>query len=130
MGSMWAFFYTIIQASVVDDFVASTKKNQKGLLLGVSTLLGRLVATIDEGIFALVHWITGFPEGVTTYTELVTEVTLLGGDVGLTLLGIRLLFGVIPSVILIAGTFIFWKYFPLTQDKIIANKKILEELGF
>lgn len=130
MGSMWAFFYTIIQASVVDDFVAKTRKNQKGILLGVSTLLGRLVATIDEGILALVNWATGFPEGVSTYTELVNEITLLGGDLGLALLGLRLLFGIIPSVILLAGTIVFWKYFPLTQDKVLENKKILEELGF
>ena len=100
MGSMWAFFYTIIQASVVDDFVAKTGKNQKGILLGVSTLLGRLVATIDEGILALVNWATGFPEGVTTYGELVTALTLSGGDLGLALLGLRLLFGVIPSLTL------------------------------
>ena len=130
MGSMWAFFYTIIQASVVDDFVARTGRNQKGLLLGVSTLLGRLVATIDEGILALVHWLTGFPEGVTTYTELETAITLAGGDLGLALLGIRLLFGIIPSIILIAGTLIFWKWFPLTQDKVLENKRILEELNF
>ena len=60
---MWAFFYTIIQASVIDDFVASTRKNQKGMLIGVATLLSRLVATIDEGIMALVHGVTGFPAG-------------------------------------------------------------------
>ncbi|MFW9936473.1 MAG: MFS transporter [Candidatus Thorarchaeota archaeon] len=130
MGSMWAFFYTIIQASVVDDFVAKTRKNQKGILLGISTLLGRLVATIDEGILALVNWATGFPEGVTTYSELVTKINLLGGNLGLALLGLRLLFGIIPSLIILAGTLIFWKYFPLTQEKVLENKKILEELGF
>ena len=126
MGSMWCFFYTIIQASVVDDFVATTKKNQKGLLLGVSVLLGRLVATLDEGILALVHFFTGFPSGVETYAELVAS----GANVTIVLLGIRLLFGIIPCVVLLTGTLLFWKYFPLTQDKVLENKKILEELGF
>jgi GPH family glycoside/pentoside/hexuronide:cation symporter len=130
MGSMWCFFYTIIQASVVDDFVATTKKNQKGILLGVSVLLGRLVATIDEGIFALVHGLTGFPAGEETYAGLVTAVTAAGGDLNLVLFGIRLLFGIIPCLILLVGTLVFWKFFPLTQDKILENKKILEELGF
>ena len=130
MGSMWCFFYTIIQASVVDDFVATTKKNQKGILLGVSILLGRLVATVDEGICALVHTLTGFPAGEETYAGLVAAVTAAGGDLNLVLFGIRLLFGIIPCVILLAGTFVFWKYFPLTQDKVLENKKILEELGF
>jgi Na+/melibiose symporter-like transporter len=130
VGSMWAFFYTIIQASVIDDFVASTRKNQKGILLGVSTLLGRLVATLDEGVMALVHTTTGFPAGSVDYAGLVTAVTAAGGDINMVLLGIRLLFGVIPSVIIIAGTLVFWKYFPLTQDKVLENKRILEELGF
>ncbi|NHJ23714.1 MAG: MFS transporter [Candidatus Lokiarchaeota archaeon] len=130
MGSMWAFFYTIIQASVIDDFVASTRKNQKGILLGVSTLLGRLVATLDEGVMALVHTTTGFPAGSEDYAGLVTAVNAAGGDVNLVLLGIRLLFGIIPSIVIIVGTFVFWKYFPLTQDKVLENKRILEELGF
>ena len=128
MGSMWAFFYTIIQASVVDDFVVKTKKNQKGILLGVSTLLGRLVATIDEAILALVNGLTGLPEGVATYSEL--ELLLSAPQLELALIGIRLLFGIIPSVILIIGTVVFWKWFPLTQDKVLENKRILEELGF
>ena len=126
MGSMWAFFYTIIQASVVDDFVATTKKNQKGILLGVSILLGRLVATLDELIFASIHSITGFPAGVANYADLVSS----GADVGLVLMGIRLLYGIIPGVILLIGTLIFWKYFPITQEKVSENKQILEELGF
>lgn len=130
MGSMWAFFYTIIQASVVDDFVAKTKRNQKGILLGISTLLGRLVATVDEIILAAVHSSTGFIEGNETYAELLAAVTAAGGDIGLVLFGIRLIFGVIPSIIIIIGTLIFWKFFPLTQDKVLENKKILEELGF
>ena len=130
MGSMWAFMYTIIEASVVDDFVASTGKNQKGLLLGVATLLIRLVATLDEGIMALVHGITGFPTGVETFGELETAVLLAGGDLDLVLFGLRLLLGVIPSIIIFIGTIIFWKYFPLTQDKVLENKRILADLNF
>ncbi len=130
MGSMWAFMYTIIQASVVDDFVATTKKNEKGILLGISVLLGRLVATVDEGIIAGVQTITGFPSGVDSYDALVSTLTTTGGDLALALLGIRVLMGIIPGLILLAGTFIFWKFFPLTPEVVARNKKILEELGF
>ena len=130
MGSMWSCFYTIIQASVVDDFVATTKKNQKGVLLGVSVLLGRLVATVDEGIITLVQIITGFPAGVADFASLEAAIISTGGNLGLALLGIRLLVGIIPAIILILGTLIWWKYFPLTQEKILQNKKILEEIGF
>ncbi len=130
MGSMWAFFYTIIQASVIDDFVVKTGKNQKGILLGASTLLGRLVALIDEAILASVMMFTGFPEGITTYAQLENELGAGSSELELALFGIRLLFGIIPSIILIVGTLIFWKWFPLTQDKVLENKRKLEELGF
>ncbi len=130
MGSMWAFMYTIIQASVVDDFVAKTKKNQKGILLGISVLLGRLVATIDEGIIAGVQTITGFPAGVDNYNALVSALSATGGDLALALMGIRALMGLIPGVILFIGTLIFWRFFPLTPDVVKKNKQILEELGF
>ncbi|MHA1466740.1 MAG: MFS transporter, partial [Promethearchaeota archaeon] len=55
MGSLWAFIYTIIQANVVDDYVASTGKNQKGILIGTSLFFGRLAATLDELLLATVH---------------------------------------------------------------------------
>ena len=100
------------------------------MLLGVATLLSRLVATIDEGIMALVHGVTGFPAGAQDYDGLVILVNAAGGDINFVLIGIRLLFGIIPSIVLIIGTLIFWKYFPLTQDKVLENKRILEELGF
>jgi GPH family glycoside/pentoside/hexuronide:cation symporter len=126
MGSMWAFFYTIIQANVIDDFVARTKKNQKGILLGTSVFIGRLAATIDEFIIATVHSLTGFVPGKETYPELAASVA----DINLVLWGIRLLQGVIPGIIILIGTLIFWKYYPLTQDVVLKNKEALEKLGF
>ncbi|MHA1489894.1 MAG: MFS transporter [Promethearchaeota archaeon] len=126
MGPMWALMYTIIQASVVDDFVVRTKKNQKAILIGTVILFSRLVATIDELIFAVVHNLTGFVAGYETYEALNAVVV----DMNLVLFGIRLLFGVIPGLVLLAGTLIFWKFFPLTKDRVAKNKVELEKLGF
>ncbi|MFW9951358.1 MAG: MFS transporter [Candidatus Thorarchaeota archaeon] len=126
MGSMWCFMYTIIQASVVDDFVVRTKKNQKAILIGTIILLGRLVASLDELVFSIVHGLTGFQPGYTTYEALAAVVP----DIELVLIGIRLLFGIIPALILLAGTLIFWKFFPLTPDIVLKNKIELEKLGF
>ena len=130
MGSMWAFFYTIIGNAVIDDFVATTKKNQKGILLGVLAVTARLVATLDEGIITLVQNFTGFPTGVENYAALEAEVIANGGDIGLMMNGIRLLMGVIPALIIFFGTFVFWKIYPLTPDKVAENKRILKELNF
>jgi len=126
LGSLWGFIYTIIQANVVDDYVAKTKKNQKGILIGTSLFFGKLAATLDELIIATVHSLTGFVPGKATYSELAGAVA----DINLVLLGIRLLSGVIPAIIMLIGTLIFWKYYPLTQDEVMKNKKELEKLGF
>ncbi len=130
MGSMWAFFYTMIVNSVIDDFVAKTRKNQKGILIGVLAILGRLVATLDEGIITLVQNYTGFPAGVSDFPALESAVLDAGGDMTLVLNGIRVLVGVIPAIIIFIGTFVFWKVYPLTPDKVKENKAILRELNF
>jgi len=129
-GGLNAFTSTILFPSVVDDFVVRIGKNQKGVLIGIAALLGRLVATIDETIIAWVHNITGFIEGNETYAEMLVDVTAAGGDINLVLLGIRLLMGIIPAVVLLLGILVFWKWFPLTQDVVVNNKIKLEELGF
>ena len=125
-GSLWAFIYTILGANVQDDYAAKTGKNQKAILVGTGVFLGRLAATIDELIIATVHTLTGFKPGYDTYEGLAGAVS----DIELVIWGLRLLGGVIPAIIMFIGTFIFWKYYPLTQEEVLKNKKILEELGF
>jgi GPH family glycoside/pentoside/hexuronide:cation symporter len=125
LGSLWAFIYTIISANVQDDFAVRTKKNQKAILVGTSVFFGRLAATIDELIIAIVHTLTGYVPGNESYAELAASVA----DINLVLWGIRLLGGVIPAIIMFIGTLIFWKYYPLTQDIVLKNKEQLEKLG-
>ena len=125
LGSLWAFIYTIIAANVQDDFAVRTKKNQKAILVGASVFFGRLAATIDELIIAIVHTLTGFVPGKGSYAELAASVA----DINLVLWGIRLLSGIIPAIIMFIGTLIFWKYYPLTQDVVLKNKEQLEKLG-
>jgi len=45
------------------------------------------------------------------------------------LLGIRLLSGLIPAIVMLAGVLVFWKFFPLTKEIVLENKAKLEELG-
>jgi Na+/melibiose symporter-like transporter len=46
------------------------------------------------------------------------------------LIGIRLIQGVIPALVLLVGVLVIWKFFPLTQEKLLSNKAKMEELGF
>jgi len=114
-GGLNTFTSTIIFPSVADDFVVKTKKNQKGVLFGIFALLSRLVETLDKLIFAIIHTITGFEDDPYSISAI---------------FGIRLLQGIIPAVILLAGILIFWKFFPLTQEVVIKNKAELEKLRF
>ena len=129
-GGLNSYVYTIISPSVTEDVIVKMGKNQKGVLLGVSALLGRLVSSIDEFIVAVVHNTTGFIEGNETYADMLSAVTLAGGDINLVLIGIRLIQGVIPALVLLLGVLIIWKFFPLTQERILNNKAKMQELGF
>lgn len=125
-GSLWAFIYTIIGSNVQDDYAVRTEKNQKAIIVGASVFFRRFAGTLDELIIAIVHTLTGFKAGYHTYEELAGAVD----DINLVLLGIRLLAGVIPAIIMFIGTLVFWKYYPLTQDVVLKNKEALEKLGF
>ena len=126
MSSVWTFGIPVILSNTQDDFVASTGVNQKGILLGAWGLLTILTSFIDELVIGIVFSATGFVGGIETYVELVATVA----DVNLVLWGIRLLIGVIPASITLIGALIFWKFFPLTQEKILENKLKLKELKF
>lgn len=127
-GGLNTYIYTIMVPSVYEDYVVKTGKNQKGVLVGIGVLLGRLVTWIDEFIFATVHMLTGFVAGKQTYSQMVEAVGV--DNIGLVLIGIRLLQGFIPALVLLFGVLIMWKFFPLTQERILENKVKMKELGF
>ncbi|MHA1490877.1 MAG: MFS transporter [Promethearchaeota archaeon] len=125
-GGLNSYVYTIIGPSVTEDYIVKTGRNQKGVLAGISALLARLVAFNDELIVAIVHELTGFVAGYATYDEMAAVVP----DMNTVLIGIRLLQGVIPALVLLVGILIIWKFFPLTQERVLNNKIKMKELGF
>ena len=126
-GSVWTIGMPVLYSNVQDDFVVRTGKNQKGILVGTWAVISLVTAFIDEALITLVFTLTGFKAGITTYDQLITTP---GVDANLVLLGIRLLLGIIPMLVLLVGTLIFWKFYPLTQEKVLENKAKLIELGF
>ena len=129
-GGLNSYIWTIVGPSVVEDVIVKMGKNQKMVLFGISALLGRLVASIDEFIIAVVHDTTGFIPGNDNYADMLAAVTLAGGDMALVQMGIRILQGIIPALVLLVGVLILWKFFPITQEKLLSNKAKMEELGF
>jgi len=125
-GGLNTYVYTIISPSVTEDVIVKMGKNQKGVIFGITALFGRLVASIDELVIAVVHDVTGFLPGYDTYDAMAVVVS----DMTPVLIGIRLIQGVIPALFLLLGVLIIWKFFPLTQERILNNKLKMEELGF
>ena len=127
-GCVWTIGMPVLYSNVQDDFVVRTGKNQKGLLVGTWAVIGLVTAFIDEALITLVFTLTGFEAGIPDYATLVATHTV--AEVELILLGIRILLGIIPALIILVGTLIFWKFYPLTQEKVLENKAKLLELGF
>jgi len=125
-GCVWTIGMPVLYSNAQDDFVVRTGKNQKGIMVGTWAVIGLVTAFIDEALIALVFFITGFNAGLKDYAALVAS----GADVVLVQWGIRFLLGVIPALLILAGTLIFWKFYPLTQEKVMENKAKLLELGF
>lgn len=126
MGCIWTIWNGVIYNNVQDDYVVRTGRNQKGVLIGTWAVLGFAVLFMDELLISLVFNSTGFAAGYDTYEELVAVVN----NVDEIIWGIRFLVGVIPMLVLLLGTLIFWKLYPLTQEKVLENKAKLEELGY
>jgi len=115
-GCVWTIGMPVLYSNVQDDFVIRTGKNQKGILVGTWAVIGMVTAFVDEVLITLVFWLTGFDETIPDYWN--NE------------LAIRLLLGIVPALVILVGTLIFWKFYPLTQEKVIENKAKLLELGF
>ena len=115
-GAVWSIGMPVMYSNVQDDFVVRTGKNQKGILVGTWAVIGMATAFIDEGLITLVFWLTGFDGTIPNYWN--NE------------LAIRLLIGIVPALVILVGTLIFWKFYPLTQEKVLENKAKLAELGF
>jgi GPH family glycoside/pentoside/hexuronide:cation symporter len=116
MGNFWALM-TIYFADVMDERMILTKSDVRGATVGVQAFFSRLSRGVQISTFAIVHILTGFVEGELVQTELAK-------------FGVRLHMSVIPAIILAICTFIYWKYYPITPQIWMENKKKLKELGF
>ncbi|MHA1805490.1 MAG: MFS transporter [Promethearchaeota archaeon] len=93
MGNLWTLL-GLIFADVMDERMVITKKDQRGATVGMGTFFSRLARGVQVATFAIVHQLTGFIEGATSYEELAA----LSPTPELALLGIRLHMGVIPCI--------------------------------
>jgi len=118
MGNFWTLM-TIYFSDVLDERVILTKSPNRGTTVGVSAFLSRFARAAQISIFTIVHILTGFVEGAPPHTQTAAAQ-----------FGVRLHMGIIPAIILIFCTLIFWKFYPITPKVWMENKQKLQELGF
>ena len=85
----------------------------------------KLGQTSVAAIFAIVHTATGFVSGAPSLAQLMT----MSPTPELAVFGIRIHAAMVPAVVVLIATLLFWKLYDLTPDKVAANKAILEERG-
>lgn len=111
-------------ADVLDDVAVQTGRRQEEIHYGYQTFFVRFGQVVQAVSFALVHILTGFVEGAQTRDQLFAR----SPTPELALLGIRIHTALIPAVLVLVCTLLFWKFYDLTPDVIAENKKKLKEL--
>ena len=124
LGGQW-FMDPPTMGDVLDDIAVKTGKREAAIYYGFQAFFIRLSGSFQALIFALVHILTGFPAGVTSYTQLAAESPTLE----LAIFGIRAHAALLPAILVLVTIFIFWKWYDLTPDVVRENKEKLKELG-
>ena len=128
LGGQW-FMDPPTMGDVLDDIAVKTGKREAAIYYGFQAFFIRLSGSFQALMFAIVHILTGFPAGVTSYAQL--ETRLGAGSLALrsAVLGIRIHAALIPALLVLITIFIFWKWYDLTPKNIAENKAKLKELG-
>lgn len=115
LGGFWAL-NRIILSDAIDEAVVNTGKREEGIYSGIFMFFNRVAIIVQVIIFAMVHTMTGFVEGADTQSPQAQW-------------GIQLHLGIIPAIILIIGTLLFWKFYDLTPDRIKEIQSKLKQIG-
>jgi GPH family glycoside/pentoside/hexuronide:cation symporter len=113
LGGLWSMERPII-SDIIDESKLHTKQRHEGVYVSVAMFFNRLAIIAQALIFAIIHTLTGFSEGLTSLQEL----QIANPNWEFAVLGIQLHFGIIPALFLVVGVLLFWKLYDLTPDKV------------
>lgn len=117
LGGFWTMISPVL-ADVIDDSVVKFGKRDEGIYNGFQQFFGRLGLFFQVAIFTIVHVLTGFQEGADLIDQPPQAV-----------IGIQIHFALIPAIVMLIGTIIFWKYYKLTPDVVTKNQQKVVEMG-
>lgn len=124
LGGQW-FINSPTMGDVLDSVAVKTGKREQSLYYGFQTFVIRFGEAFKALVIAVAHLATGFQEGNPTLTDMTNAVD----DINLVLFGIRIHTAIVPAILVLVCTLLFWKYYDLTPEKIRENRLKLDELG-
>ncbi len=116
LGLFWSLTGPVM-ADIIDEIVVQTKVRKEGTYMGLRAFFGRLAFVVQAVSFALVHHYTGFIEGEVIWHQPASA-----------FFGIRIHIAIIPIILMVLGTLLFWILNTLNPKKNAEIKKQLEEL--
>jgi len=124
LGGQW-FMDPPTMGDILDDVAVKTGRRDPGVYIGYQSFIFKLGQTSIAAIIAIVHTNTGFVSGAPSLAKLMA----LSPTPELALFGIRIHSAIVPAIVVLVATILFWRLYDLTPDKVAANKAILEERG-
>lgn len=124
LGGQW-FMDPPTMGDVLDDIAVKTGKRDPGVYYGYQAFFIKLGQTTIAVTIAIVHTLTGFVAGAPSLALLMA----MSPTPELALFGIRIHSAIVPAILVLITTLIFWKWYDLTPDKVIDNKAKLKDLG-
>lgn len=124
LGNQW-FMDPPTLADILDDVAVKTGRRDPSIYISYQALAYKLGQTSIAAVIAAVHTQTGFPAGVTSLTELLQK----SPTPQLALFGIRIHSAIVPAIVALLATLVFWLLYDLTPARVMSNKKKLEEMG-
>lgn len=113
IGGYWAMIAPIL-ADVVDESVVKLKMRQEGVYAGFQQFFGRLAIFFQALSFTLAHAFTSFD--VDPYSASAK-------------FGVHVHLAIVPMICILIGTFVFWRFYDLTPEKVAENQRLIEELN-
>ncbi|MBN2155555.1 MAG: MFS transporter [Candidatus Lokiarchaeota archaeon] len=120
-GSCLGLFWSLtgpVMADVIDEIVVQTRVRKEGTYMGLRAFFGRLAFAVQALSFAIVHQVTGFIEGQPLIAQPDSAI-----------IGIHVHIAIIPIILMLLGTIIFWILNDLNPEKNTEIKLRLVELG-
>jgi len=101
---------------VIDEATLKNGTRQESFYVGFRSLFARMAIIIQAVTFGLIHIFMGFEPGSATQSPRA-------------ILGLRIQVTIIPMIVMIIGTILFWKYYDLTPEKKKQIQAKLKELN-